>query len=46
MKIYYQNEPKFNFDNSGNNLPKAMKDADYVGNRDVCKFIVTQWIAF
>ena len=44
IKMYYQNEPKFNGLYSRNNLPK-IKDVSYVINLDNLKSIGTHWIA-
>ena len=45
IQNYYQNEPRFNGVYSRNNLPKKIKDGDYVINLDEYGNIDTYWIA-
>ena len=45
IQKYYQNEPKFNGVYSKNNLPKKIKDGEYVINLDEYADIVTHSIA-
>ena len=45
IKMYYQNQPRFNGVYSGNNLPKKIKDGAYVINLDEYADVVTHWIA-
>ena len=42
---YYQNEPRFNGVFSRNNLPKKIKDEEYVINVDEYADIGTHWVA-
>ena len=42
---YYQNEPRFNGIFSRNNLPKKIKDGEYVINLDEYAAVGTHWIA-
>ena len=42
---YYQNEPRFNGIFSRNNLPKKIKDGEYVINLDEYRAVGTHWIA-
>ena len=44
IQRYYQNEPRFNWVYSSNNLPK-IKDRAYVINLDEYKSIGTHWVA-
>ena len=46
IQKYYQNEPRFNWVYSRDNLPKKMKDGPYVINLDEYSDIGTHWIAF
>ena len=41
----YENEPRFNRDYSRNNLPKEIKDEEYVINIDEYAEVGTHWIA-
>ena len=41
----YQNEPRFNGVYSGNNLPKKIKDGEYVINLDEYANVGTHWTA-
>ena len=41
----YENEPRFNGDYSRNNLPKEIKDEEYVINIDEYAEVGTHWIA-
>ena len=43
IQMYYENKPKFNGNNSRNNLSK-IKDEAYTINLDECKSIGTYWI--
>ena len=45
IQKYYQNEPRFNRVFSRNNLPKNMKDGDYVINLDEYADVNTHWVA-
>ena len=45
IQKYYQNEPRFNWVYSRDNLPKKMKDGPYVINLDEYSDIGTHWIA-
>ena len=42
---YYQNKPRFNGIFSRNNLPKKIKDGEYVINLDEYAAVGTHWIA-
>ena len=41
----YQNEPRFNGVYPGNNLPKKIRDGEYVINFDEYANVGTHWIA-
>ena len=41
---YYQNEPRFNSVFSRNNLPKKIKDGEYVINLDEYADVGTHWV--
>ena len=45
IQKYYQNEPRFNGVYSRNNLPKKIKDGDYVINLDEYADVGTHWDA-
>ena len=45
IQKYDQNEPRFNGVYSRNNLPKKIKDWDYVINLDKHPDVGTHWIA-
>ena len=45
IKWYYNNEQRFNGVFSRDNLPKTMKDGDYVINLDEYAGVGTRWIA-
>ena len=45
IKKYYQNDPRFNGVFSRNNLPKKIKDAEYVINLDQYAYVGTHWVA-
>ena len=45
IQKYYENEPRFNGDYSRNNLPKKIKDEEYVINLDEHAEVGTHWIA-
>ena len=45
IKWYYNNEQRFNGVFSRDNLPKTMKDGDYVINLDEYADVGTRWIA-
>ena len=45
IQKYYENEPRFNGVNSRNNLPKKIKDGEYVINLDKYADVGTYWIA-
>ena len=45
LKMYYQNEPRFNGVFSRNNLPKKIKDGSYIINLDEYADVGTHWIA-
>ena len=45
IKRYYNNEQRFNGVFSRDNLPKTMKDGDYVINLDEYADVGTRWIA-
>ena len=45
IQEYYQNEPRFNWVFSRNNLPKKTKDGAYVTNLDEYADAGTHWIA-
>ena len=45
IQRYYQNEPRFNGVFSGKNLPKKIKDWEYVINLDEYADVGTHWIA-
>ena len=45
IKAYYQNEPRFNWVYSRDNLPHKIKDGAYVINFDEYSDIGTHWIA-
>ena len=45
MKVYYQNEPRFNGVFSRNNLPNMIKNGAYVINLDEYHGIGTHWVA-
>ena len=44
LKMYYQNEPRFNGVFSRNNLPKKIKDGAYVINLDEYADVGAHWI--
>ena len=45
IQKYYQNEPKFNSVYSRNNLPKKIKDGEYIINLDEYAYVETHWDA-
>ena len=45
IQRYYQNEPIFNGVCSGNNIPKTIKDGEYVIKLDEYEDVGTHWIA-
>ena len=45
IQKYYENEPRFNGDYSRHNLPKEIKDEEYVINLDEYAEVGTHWIA-
>ena len=45
IQKYYQNKPRFNVVFSRDNLPKKIKDAEYVINLDEYGDVGTHWIA-
>ena len=45
IQRHYQNEPRFNGVFSRNNLPKTIKDGEYVINLDEYADVGTHWIA-
>ena len=45
IEKYYKNEPRFNGAFSRNNLPKKIKDRDYIINLDEYANLGTHWIA-
>ena len=45
IKMYYQNQPRFNGVYSGHNLPKKIRHGAYVINLDEYADVVTHWIA-
>ena len=45
VEKHYQNEPRFNGVFSRNNLPKKIKDEEYVINVDEYADIGTHWVA-
>ena len=45
MQKYYQNEPRFSGIYSRDNLPKNIKDGDYVINLDEFSDIGIYWVA-
>ena len=45
IQKYYENEPRFNGDYSRNNVPKKIKDEEYVINLDEHAEVGTHWIA-
>ena len=45
IEKYYKNEPRFNGAFSRNNLPKKIKDRDYIINLDEYTNVGTHWIA-
>ena len=44
IKMYYQNQPRFNGVYSGHNLPKKIRHGAYVINLDEYADVVTHWI--
>ena len=46
IQKYYKNEPRFDGVFSRNNLPKKIKDGDYIINLDEYADVGTHWIAF
>ena len=45
IQKYYQNEPRFNSVYSRNNLPKKIKDGEYIINLDEYAYVGTHWDA-
>ena len=45
IQKYYENEPRFNAVLSRNNLPKKIKNGEYVINLDEYADVGTHWIA-
>ena len=45
IKMYYQNQLRFNGVYTGNNLPKKIKDGAYVINLDEYADVVAHWVA-
>ena len=45
IQKYYENEPRFNGDYSRNNVPKKIKDEEYVINLNEYPEVGTHWIA-